>query len=72
MSVLPPEVHSALTELLQGLQSGQNNIRSAAEDQLNNEWVAARLDVLLMGLVEQMQSAQDAGVSRLLHISQTL
>ena len=64
MSLLTPEVHTALSQLLQGLQSGQNNVRSAAEEQLNNEWVVARPDVLLMGLVEQMQiqMSQDASV----------
>lgn len=62
MSVLPPEVHSALGLLLQGLQSADNNVRAHAEEQLNNEWIVARADVLLMGLVEQIQSASEAGV----------
>ncbi|KAI4202157.1 MAG: hypothetical protein LQ348_001546 [Seirophora lacunosa] len=61
MSVLPPEVHSALGLLLQGLQSADNNVRAHAEEQLNNEWIVARADVLLMGLVEQIQSASEAG-----------
>ena len=62
MSVLPPEVHAALASLLQGLSSPDNQIRTQAEEQLNNEWVAARPDVLLMGLVEQIQSAQEPSV----------
>lgn len=62
MSVLPPEIHSALGELLQGLQSPDNNTRAHAEEQLNNEWIVARADVLLMGLVEQIQGALEAGV----------
>ena len=62
MSVLPPEVHAALASLLQGLSSPDNHIRTQAEEQLNNEWVAARPDVLLMGLVEQMQSAPEPTV----------
>lgn len=62
MSVLPPEVHSALSLLLQGLQSPDNNTRAHAEEQLNNEWIVARADILLMGLVEQIKGAQDAGV----------
>ncbi|KAI4109039.1 MAG: hypothetical protein L6R37_000757 [Teloschistes peruensis] len=61
MSVLPPEVHSALSLLLQGLQSPDNNTRAHAEEQLNNEWIVARADILLMGLVEQIKGAQDAG-----------
>lgn len=70
MSVLPPEVHSALGLLLQGLQSADNNVRAHAEDQLNNEWIVARPDVLLMGLVEQVQGASDAGVQPSLSPSQ--
>lgn len=62
MSVLPPEVHSALNTLLQGLQSTDNTLRSQAEEQLNTEWQQARPDVLLMGLVEQLQGSQDAAV----------
>lgn len=62
MSVLPPEVHSALSLLLQGLQSADNNVRAHAEEQLNNEWIVARPDVLLMGLVEQIQAASEPGV----------
>lgn len=62
MSVLPPEVHSALSLLLQGLQSPDNNVRAHAEEQLANEWIVARADILLMGLVEQIQAASGAGV----------
>jgi importin-5 len=64
MSVLPPEVHTALAQLLQGLQSTDNTARSQAEEKLNTEWVQQRPDVLLMGLAEQMQGSQDEGVSR--------
>lgn len=63
MSLLPPEVHSALTQLLQALSSSDNDVRSQAEDQLGTEWVAARPDVLLMGLVEQIQDSNDLSVS---------
>lgn len=62
MSILPPEVHAALASLLLGLSSPDNQIRTHAEEQLNNEWIAARPDVLLMGLVEQIQSAQEPSV----------
>jgi len=62
-SVLPPEVHAALEQLLQGLQSTDNAVRSQAEEQLNREWVTGRPGLLLMGLVEQMQGSQDEGVS---------
>lgn len=63
MSILPSEIHTALTQLLQGLSSADNNTRSYAEEQLNTEWVAARPDVLLMGLVEHLQVAQEPFVS---------
>jgi hypothetical protein len=63
MSVLPAEVHTALAALLQGLQSPDNVQRTNAEQQLNEEWVAQRPDVLLMGLSEQIELAQDTSVS---------
>ncbi len=62
MSVLPNEILAALAQLLQGLASADNTTRSYAEEQLNTEWVTARPDVLLMGLVEHMHIAQDASV----------
>lgn len=63
MSVLPAEVHTALAGLLQGLQSPDNVQRTNAEQQLNEEWVAQRPEVLLMGLSEQIELAQDTSVS---------
>lgn len=62
MSLLPQDVHTALNQLLQGLQSADNTTRSAAEESLNNDWVTARPEVLLMGLVEHLQAAEDANV----------
>ncbi|KAL1952456.1 hypothetical protein VTO42DRAFT_5376 [Malbranchea cinnamomea] len=59
MSVLPQEVHSALSQLLLALSSADNVVRSQAEEQLNNDWVLNRRDVLLMGLAEQLQGAED-------------
>jgi hypothetical protein len=63
MSLLLPEVHSALSQLLRALATPNNAIRSQAEEKLNNEWVQGRPDVLLMGLAEQIQGAEDSGVS---------
>jgi importin-5 len=63
MSLLPADMQGALAQLLQALQSRENNIRSQAEDQLTNEWLANRPDVLLMGLAEQIQLGQDEQVS---------
>jgi hypothetical protein len=62
MSLLPPEIHAALAQLLQALTASDNNVRSRAEEQLSTEWVQARPDVLLMALVEQIQGSKDPGV----------
>ena len=63
MSILGPEVHTALTQLLAGLSSSENDVRTRAEEQLNSDWVTARPDILLMGLVEQMLESPDPSVS---------
>jgi hypothetical protein len=63
MSVLPADIHTALANLLKGLQAPDNVERTAAEEQLNREWVGERPDVLLMGLSEQIQLANDTSVS---------
>lgn len=62
MSVLPPDVHAELSQLLQALQSPDNSVRTQAEDHLQNNWTANRPEVLLMGLAEQIQVASDASV----------
>jgi len=67
MSALDANTHSLLTQILRGLQSADNNVRSQAEEVLNNEWVVARPAELLMGLAEQAKDAQDITV-RLQHI----
>ncbi|PVI07059.1 importin subunit beta-3 [Periconia macrospinosa] len=60
MASLPENVHTALSNVLSGLQSADNVTRTAAEDQLNNEWFAQQPDVLLMGLSEQIDFAPDS------------
>lgn len=62
MSVLPAEVQGALSQLLQALASPDNSLRSQAEEQLNNDWTTNQPDMLLMGLVEQLQASEDASV----------
>ena len=62
MSVLPQEVHSALSQLLAALSAADNTVRSQAEAQLSEDWIPNRRDVLLMGLAEQLQGANDATV----------
>ena len=63
MSVLPAEVQGALSQLLQALSSPDNTLRTQAEEQLNNDWTPNRPDMLLMGLVEQLQAAEEPSVS---------
>ena len=65
MSLLPPEVHTALSQLLRALSTPDNAVRSQAEEQLNNDWVQNKPDVLLMGLAEQIGGAEDTLVSAL-------
>jgi hypothetical protein len=62
MAMLPAEIHSALTQLLHGLQNPDNVVRTQAEEGLETQWVQPRPNVLLMGLVEQIQGAEDAAV----------
>jgi importin-5 len=62
MSLLPPEVHAELTQLLQALQSPDNGIRSQAEEHLQSNWTSSRPEILLMGLAEQIQGAGDNAV----------
>ena len=64
MSVLPPQIHAELTELLQALQSSDNTVRSQAEDHLATNWTSAKPEMLLMGLVEQIYGSNDTTVSR--------
>jgi importin-5 len=59
MSLLSPEIHAELTQLLQALQSADNGIRSQAEDHLQNNWTNTRPEVLLVALVEQIQGSND-------------
>lgn len=60
--MLAPDVHAELAQLLEALQSRDNGIRSQAEEHLQSNWVAARPEVLLMGLAEQISAPKDSGV----------
>lgn len=62
MSVLPAEVSAQLAQLLQQLQSPDNNIRSQAEDVLQNQWTSQRPEWLLMGLAEQIANSTSTSV----------
>lgn len=65
MSVLAPQDQAELSNLLQALQSADNDTRSQAEEHLQNSWTEPRPEVLLMGLVEQMGQSPDATVCAL-------
>lgn len=62
MSVLPPDVHNELAQLLDALQSSDNSVRSQAEEHLANNWTTQKPEMLLMGLVEQIQGSNDPTV----------
>lgn len=62
MSVLSPQVHAELTQLLAALQSPDNSIRSQAEEHLSNNWTNTQPEMLLMGLVEQLCGSTDMAV----------
>lgn len=59
MSFLPADVHNEINQLLEALQSPDNSRRSVAEAHLANNWTLAKPDMLLLGLVEQMQSSNE-------------
>lgn len=63
MSVLPPDVHNELAQLLDALQSSDNSVRAQAEEHLATNWTATKPEMLLMGLVEQIQGSNDPTVS---------
>jgi hypothetical protein len=65
MSVLPPDVHNELAQLLDALQSSDNSVRSQAEEHLANNWTTTKPELLLMGLVEQIQGSNDPTVHTL-------
>lgn len=69
MSMLPPEVNVELTQLLQALQSSDNTVRSQAEDHLATHWTNERPDILLMGLVEQIQGSPDTTVRDIIPVA---
>ena len=72
MSLLSSEIHTALAELLQKLAIADNQARTQAEEQLNNEWFVKQPDVLLMGLVEQIELSQEPSVRLELRIGELI
>lgn len=62
-SQLPPAITAELQQLLHGLASADNSVRSGAEASLNDDWMVVRPDVLLLGLAEQIAMGEPANVS---------
>jgi len=62
MSMLAPDVHAELGQLLLALQAKDNTVRSQAEEHLQNNWTNTRPEVLLMGLAEQIAASKDSSV----------
>ena len=62
-SILGDDAKAAqLAQLLQALQDPNNVTRTQAEEALNNQWVDAQPDALLVGLAEQVQRSSDPAV----------
>lgn len=60
--MLPAEITAELGQLIQGLQSANNDIRSQAEEALASNWTNTRPEVLLMGLAEHIAGSPDTQV----------
>lgn len=60
--MLPPEITAELGQLILGLQSSNNEVRTQAEDVLANNWTNVRPEVLLMGLAEHIAGSPDGHV----------
>jgi hypothetical protein len=65
MSILAPEIHAELEQLLQALQSADNGIRAQAEEHLQNNWTNTRPEVLLLALAEQIAASTNSQVCTL-------
>jgi importin-5 len=62
MSMLSADATAKLGQLLEVLQSSDNNLRKQAEEHLHNEWISQQPGVLLIGLAEQMSAANSSDV----------
>lgn len=60
--MLPPEITNELGQLIQGLQSPNNDVRSQAEEVLANNWTNTRPEILLMGLAEHIAGSPQTQV----------
>lgn len=63
MSNIPQDVLDQLVQVLANLVSNDNTIRSAAEEQLNNEWMVKSPDALLSGFAYLSRHREEPDVS---------
>jgi len=63
MSNVPQEVLQQLVQVLSNLVSNDNAVRSAAEEQLNNQWMVKSPDALLSGFAYLSRNSEEADVS---------
>lgn len=68
MPFIQQEAALALTSLLSSLKHTDNEVRTKAEASLHEQWIAHEPEMLLVGLAEQANTAQDSSVSSLLYI----
>ncbi|KAF9915454.1 Importin-5, partial [Lobosporangium transversale] len=60
MSNVPQDVLQQLVQVLANLVSNDNAVRSAAEEQLNNEWMVKSPDALLSGFAYLSRHSEEA------------
>jgi hypothetical protein len=61
-SLVPPDVVSQLNQVLMNLVSNDNNLRSSAEQQLNEQWIAQQPDLLLLSLAQLGRTHEETHV----------
>ena len=61
-SLVPPDVVSQLNQVLLDLVSNDNNLRSSAEQQLNEQWIAQQPDLLLLSLAQLGRTHEETHV----------
>lgn len=61
--LVEPETLAQLTRVLVNLPSPDNNVRAAAELQLNEQWVNTQPDIVLLGLAQLVSQSQEEDVS---------
>lgn len=63
MSNVPQDILAQLVQVLANLVSNDNAVRSAAEEQLNNEWMVKSPDALLSGFAYLSRHSDEPDVS---------